>query len=138
MVTDRLQRLQAAAELARFMGSKAWREALERGDYVSGQGVVLALESDRLADVHDRMERYDPPVHIAVCYPAMDKTPARLHFIVAEPAPSPPRAGEDTVEIDPESTVGMFSEFLEKQEHGLRVRFTKWQSPLVVREVTCA
>lgn len=138
MVTDRLQRLQATAELGRYMGSKAWREALARGDYESGQQVVLALQSDRLADVHDRMERYDPPVHIAVYYPPTAEAGARLHFFVAEPAPTPPLAGDDIVEIDPASTVGMFSEYLEKQDHGLRVRFTKWQSPMMVREFTCA
>lgn len=133
MVADRQQRLRAASALARILGSPAWQEAVKDGDYVSGQQVILALETDTLADVRSRVEEYEPPVHIAV-YSQPAEGRAKMHFLVMEPAQSIPQADE-VVDIDPCSTIGMFCDYLDRRDQGVCVRLTKWQPhPIIVRE----
>ncbi|MGW4425763.1 hypothetical protein [Streptosporangium sp. NPDC004631] len=136
MVADRPQRLQAASALAAFLNTPAWQEALTRGDYRSDQQIILALETDKFAEVRCRIERYEPPVHVAVYCPSAPMESGRLHFLVLEPASPEFDPDEDIVDVDPESTIGMFCTYMDKQERSVQVRFTRWQPHLVVRELT--
>lgn len=140
MVADRQQRLRAASALARIIGSPAWQEALKNEDYISGQQVVLALDGDTLADVRSRVERYDPPVHIAVySSPKTADESGKVRFLVMELAPSTSKFDDDVMDIDPCSTIGMFCDYLDKRSRGVCVRLTKWQPhPIVVRELACS
>lgn len=126
MVADRPQRLQAASALAAFLNAPAWQQVVAAGGYRSGQQIILALETDTFADLRPRVERCEPPVHVAVYRPSALAAP-RLHFLVLEPA-SP---GFDPLGdvVDPESTVGAFCT---RQDRSAPAR---WQPHLVLREL---
>lgn len=126
MVADRPQRLQAASVLAAFLNTPAWQQVVAAGDYRSGQQIVLALETDTFADLRPRVERCEPPVHVAVYRPSALAAP-RLHFLVLEPDSLD--LGGKVLEVDPESTVGAFC-----TRQG-RNAFARWQPHLVLREL---
>ena len=134
-MADRPQRLQAASALAAFLNAPAWQQVVAAGGYRSGQQIVLALETDTFADLRPRLERCEPPVHVAVYRPSALAAP-RLHFLVLELASPEFDPDEDIVDVDPESTIGMFCTYMDRQERSVQVRFTRWQPHLVVRELT--
>lgn len=92
----------------------------------SGQQIVLALETDTFTDLRPRVERCEPPVHVAVYRPSALAAP-QLHFLVLEPASPGFDPGGDVV--DPESTVGAFCT---RQDRSVPAR---WQPHLVLREL---
>lgn len=132
MVADRPQRLQAASTLAAFLNTPTWQQVVATGDYRSDQQIVLALESDTFADIRPRVERYEPPVHLAVYYPPAPAE-SRLCFLVLEPASLEGDLGGDVVEVDPAGTAGMFCTYMERHDRGVPVRLARRGPHLVAR-----
>jgi hypothetical protein len=75
----------AARALGRFVTSPIGRQTFEQNNYTSGSQLLLALESDLVADVIARARRYPPPVTAAVYYSDIDQ----FRFISFEPTPEP-------------------------------------------------
>ena len=118
MSDDRAVRLKAGLALARALADPATRNFFAENDYVSEQQIILALESDTVEQVFDRMREYPPPVTVAVYWPENGK----LRY--SSFAPDSWAAGEpDQADVGVGGTIGMLFEYNHRQENPhLRIR----------------
>lgn len=110
MADDRALRLQASRALAKTLGDPAARKLFELNDYRSGQHIVLALESDTVKEVFDRVREYPPPVTVAVYWPERGE----LEYSTFTPDWHTPRAPEQT-DVGGASTIGMLLTYHRRQ-----------------------
>lgn len=129
MSDERELRIRAAFDLGRHAPSGLLREH----GHQSGQQVVVALESDRITEVLDRLRPYDPPVMIAVYHPVKKA----FAFLVVRPRHVHGKDAESHLDVDPNSSIGMLVECLGtmEQHHGT-IRVTEWDEPVFVEDET--
>jgi len=125
MVPERGQRLKAAAALAQALGRAEDRKQLEKHGYASGRQIVLALDSDPVGDVLDRVRAHKPPVTVAIYFVASEE------FGYAEISPGAPIGDHkpDRDDVGRASAIGMLYTYVERQRnHRFTFRLTDWQS----------
>jgi hypothetical protein len=125
MVSDRELRMKAGFALATALGDPATRAIFETNGYVDEQQIAVALESDTLQDVYTRLQRYTPPVIVAIYWPESGK----LRFTQMEPGTEPADYSPERDDVRGASTIGMLWEHTERQEHA-QFRFRlQWGQP---------
>jgi hypothetical protein len=98
MNDERIAATRALMAQLREIKSRGSR-AKEPATLAAGRPVVLALEHELFVEVAQRMHAYDPPVILAVYYPASQK------LVLADVAPAARDA--DTITVGKDATVGM-------------------------------
>ncbi|TKA09510.1 hypothetical protein [Actinacidiphila oryziradicis] len=124
MAGERELRLKAGFALARALGDKATRKVFDDNGYKSEQ-VVIALESDTVEEVFRRIERYAPPVVVAIYWPDEDR------FGFTALAPTEPIASyvPSRDDVGGASTIGMLYTHVDRQTNAnFRFRLT-WGQP---------
>ena len=123
MNDERIAATRALMNQLRVIKSRSNRSG-EATTLAAGRPVVLALEHERFVDVAQRMHTYEPPVILAVYYPASKK------LILADVAVATRDA--DTIAVGKDATVGMV---LDTQE-SLQVPET-WETIRLNQLVDC-
>src|SRR5690606_28521030 len=70
---DRQLRTKAGFAVAHALGSEETRQLLEQHGHQSDDHIVIALGSDRIADVIARASSHDRPAVVAVYWPATER-----------------------------------------------------------------
>lgn len=121
---DRTLRTRAAFDLGRRAPYK-----LQEHGHRSGQQILLALESDRIADVLERLRPYEPPVMIAIYHPDKEA----FAFLIMQPRHVPGVDDRSNLDVDPNSSIGMLIDCLQQEElHKGTIRITVWDEPILV------
>jgi hypothetical protein len=125
LACDDALRRKAAFTVARGLGNWQTRELLEANGYCSDSEVIVALETDTIEVVFERIRRYTPPVTVAVFWPES----AKVEYASFKPGGDISDLGAPTEEVGRTATVGMLFEHVGRQSGGqFRFRLT-WDQP---------
>ena len=111
MAGEREVRIQAGFALAKALGEPQVRAIFDSNGYVDEQQVVVVLESDTVQEVFARLQRYEPPVVVAIYWPET----GRLEFTHLEPSTAPADYSVNRDDVGGTSTVGMLWEHTDRQ-----------------------
>ncbi|MFD8028174.1 hypothetical protein ACFV3F_05340 [Streptomyces sp. NPDC059717] len=125
MTSEREQRLKAGFALARTLGEMATQKLFEDNGYRPDQQVVVALESDTVEEVFRRIQRYQPPVIVAVYWPDED----RFGFTALAPADLIADSQRSREEVGGTSTIGMLYTHAERQKNARFQFHLTWGQP---------
>ncbi|MDN3255670.1 hypothetical protein [Streptomyces sp. MA25(2023)] len=118
-------RRKAAFAVARDLGRHEIRSLFEAGGYRSDEDIVVALETDTVADVFSRIRRHDPPVAVAIYWPET----GRLEYTSFKPSEEVSSFGGVQEQVGGTATIGMLFEHTDRQKHG-QYRFNlTWDQP---------
>jgi hypothetical protein len=117
---ERSDRMAAARALGKLITSEKGRKLLQDNHYTSDSQIVVALESDRLADVLARARRYAPPVVAAVYYAAE----GNFKFVDFQPDTGEPSG--DSHPLGANISIGMLLDYT--AAHQGRFTFDNWSS----------
>lgn len=125
MAPDRALRLKAASALARVLGSPAERQNFKDHGYASGRQIVLALDSDPVGEVFDRVSGHTPPVTVAIYFVETGE----LGFTDLSPSAPIEDYRPERDGVGAGSTIGMLYSYVQQQaKRQYAFRLTDWQS----------
>jgi hypothetical protein len=127
MASDRELRFQAARAVARALGDASTRGIFQANGYQDEQQIVIALDGDTLQDVFNRIQKYTPPVVVAIFWPDTE----RIEFTQLEPAGQPADDGPNRDDVGGTSTIGMLWEHSSRQQGLYRFRLTWGSAPML-------
>ncbi|MFC1418563.1 hypothetical protein [Streptacidiphilus cavernicola] len=125
MAGDRDVRIKAGFALAKALGTPETRAMFADHGYQDEQPIVMALESDTIQDVFARLQRYAPPVLVAIYWPETE----RLAYTQMEPSAEPQDYSPERHDVGGGSTIGMLWEHTDRQANA-NIRFRlQWGQP---------
>ncbi|MEU3417847.1 hypothetical protein AB0F39_04750 [Streptomyces murinus] len=126
MVADKaVLRRKAAFAVARDLRRHEVRSLFESSGYHSDEDIVVALETDTVADVFSHIRRHDPPVAVAIYWTET----GRLEYTSFKPSEEASSLGGAQEQVGGTATIGMLFEHTDRQKHG-QYRFNlTWDKP---------
>ncbi|WP_435649273.1 hypothetical protein [Kitasatospora purpeofusca] len=135
MASDRDLRIAAGFTLARMLAEPQTQKMFRDNGYASDRQIVIALESDTLQAIYSKLQRYDPPVLVAIYWPETKV----LRFTQMEPSERLDDYSPDRDDVRGASTIGMLWEHTAQQHHGqFRFRLQWGESTLRVMPFAAA
>jgi hypothetical protein len=129
MAGDRELRFQAARAVAKALGDARTRGVFQSNGYKDEQQIIVALDGDTVQAVFNRIQKYDPPVIVAIYWPETEN----LEFTGLEPASQPADYAPDRDDVGGTSTIGMLWQHVDRQSNGLYKFKLNWGSAPTVK-----
>lgn len=129
MAGDRELRMKAGFALAAELGRHEIRAMFEAHGYQDDQPIVVALESDTVQDVFNRLQKHTPPVVVAIFWPET----STLEFTQLEPAGQPSDYSADRDDVGGGTTIGMLWQHTHRQQNALYRFKLNWGSATTLK-----